>query len=73
MEHQAPYHDMTAERIANTAYLGGNVYVMWDGGALHLREVAGDPEEIEGPGDWVTLRPDMVHALMLFCESRRIP
>ena len=53
--------------------LGGDVYVTWDGGALHLREVAGDPEEIEGPGDWVTLRPDMVHALMLFCEARRIP
>jgi hypothetical protein len=59
--------------LADTAYLGGDVYVMWDGSALHLRETAGDPLETDGPGDWITLETHMVHALMLFCESRRIP
>jgi hypothetical protein len=75
MEHQAPYGcDMTAAQLANTCYLGGDVYVTWDGRALHL--LGADPSAA-GPvapaAPWIRLRPDMLHALLLFLEARRLP
>ena len=67
METVTPY-GIDPAHLSDTACLGDDVYVTWDGRCLHLRDIEAAP-----PGEWITLDPHMIHALFLFCESRRIP
>jgi hypothetical protein len=68
METITPY-GIDPAHLSDTACLGGDVYVTWDGRALHLLALARDDRRAHR----IALAPDMIHALFLFCESRRIP